>query len=44
MSSPLFDPTAAPVGRDVTVAPRPSMLDGLTGAGYELTTVAELLD
>ena len=29
MSSPLFDPTAAPVGRDVKVAPRPLRLDGL---------------
>jgi hypothetical protein len=29
MSSPLFDPTAAPVGREVTIAPRPSKLDGL---------------
>ena len=29
MSSPLFDPTAAPVGREVTIAPRPGSLDGL---------------
>ncbi len=29
MSSPLFDPTAAPVGRSVTTAPRPGKLDGL---------------
>ena len=29
MSSPLFDPTAAPVGRAVTIAPRPARLDGL---------------
>jgi len=29
MSSPLFDPTAAPVGRDVKVAPRPLRLDAL---------------
>ena len=29
MSAPLFDPTAAPVGRDVKIAPRPLRLDGL---------------
>ena len=29
MSSPLFDPTAAPVGRDLAIAPRPTSLDGL---------------
>jgi hypothetical protein len=29
MSSPLFDPTAAPVGREVTITPRPGRLDGL---------------
>jgi hypothetical protein len=29
MSSPLFDPTAAPVARAVTIAPRPARLDGL---------------
>jgi len=29
MSAPLFDPTAAPVGRDVKIAPRPVRLDGL---------------
>ena len=29
MSSPLFDPTAAPVGREVMMAPRPGRLDGL---------------
>ena len=29
MSSPLFDPTAMPVGRDVKLAPRPLRLDGL---------------
>jgi len=29
MSAPLFDPTAAPVGRDVKIAPRPIRLDGL---------------
>ena len=29
MSSPLFDPTAAPVGREAAVAPRPARLDGL---------------
>ena len=29
MSAPLFDPTAAPVGREVTIAPRPARLDGL---------------
>jgi hypothetical protein len=29
MSAPLFDPTAAPVGREVKIAPRPLRLDGL---------------
>ena len=29
MNAPLFDPTAAPVGREVTIAPRPVRLDGL---------------
>ena len=29
MSTPLFDPTAVPVGRDVKIAPRPLRLDGL---------------
>ncbi|PYM92941.1 MAG: hypothetical protein DME04_12845 [Candidatus Rokuibacteriota bacterium] len=29
MSSPLFDPTAAPVGREAMMAPRPGKLDGL---------------
>ena len=29
MSAPLFDPTAAPVGRDVKIATRPTRLDGL---------------
>jgi hypothetical protein len=29
MTSPLFDPTAAPVGREVKLAPRPARLDGL---------------
>jgi hypothetical protein len=29
MSSPLFDPTAAPVGREVMMAPRPGRLDRL---------------
>ena len=29
MSMPLFDPTAAPVGREVKIAPRPLRLDGL---------------
>ena len=29
MSLPLFDPTAAPIGREVTIAPRPARLDGL---------------
>jgi hypothetical protein len=29
MSSPLFDPTAAPVSRELMIAPRPSKLDGL---------------
>ncbi len=29
MSSPLFDPTAAPVGRAAQTAPRPATLDGL---------------
>ena len=29
MSSPLFDPTATPVGREMKIAPRPLRLDGL---------------
>ena len=29
MSSPLFDPTAGPVGREAPIAPRPARLDGL---------------
>ncbi len=29
MSLPLFDPTAAPVAREVKLAPRPIWLDGL---------------
>jgi hypothetical protein len=29
MSTPLFDPTAAPVSREVKIAPRPLRLDGL---------------
>ena len=29
MSSPLFDPTAGPVGRQASIAPRPARLDGL---------------
>jgi hypothetical protein len=29
MSSPLFDPTAGPVGREASIAPRPARLDGL---------------
>ena len=29
MSAPLFDPTAAPVGREIKIAPRPPRLDGL---------------
>ena len=29
MSAPLFDPTAVPVGREVKLAPRPPLLDGL---------------
>jgi len=29
MSAPLFDPTAAPVSREVKIAPRPLRLDGL---------------
>lgn len=29
MSAPLVDPTAAPVGRGVKLAPRPLRLDGL---------------
>ena len=29
MSAPLFDPTAAPVGREVKIATRPIRLDGL---------------
>jgi hypothetical protein len=29
LSSPLFDPTAAPVGREIKIAPRPARLDGL---------------
>ena len=29
MSAPLFDPTAAPVGRDVKIATRPIRLEGL---------------
>ena len=29
MSTPLFDPTAGPVGREVKIAPRPLRLDGL---------------
>jgi hypothetical protein len=29
LNSPLFDPTAAPVGREIKIAPRPARLDGL---------------
>jgi hypothetical protein len=29
MSAPLFDPTAAPVGRELPLAPRPRQLAGL---------------
>jgi hypothetical protein len=29
LSSPLFDPTAPPIGREAAIAPRPEKLDGL---------------
>ena len=40
----LHDAEGTPAAPERLLAALPSMLDGLTGAGYELTTVAELLD